>query len=193
MRIMPFQARYRRQVNDQLAVMRQPDWMNSRVLAIGPRFPREWSRDVIAADFKYGIAHMVRLGLLNATSNFVGLLNANLDTLIANGGPGTPLYSQSPPHKRRLRSPLPMPFGSASNNGFFHESQWTSPICRDGSTSSMRMLVGAGGIASRNGWARPLGRDRPRQPTEWRGGSSSKMRTAKSSFATRIDPILRVQ
>jgi hypothetical protein len=39
------------QVSSQLDVMRQRDWMNKRVVGIGPRFPSDWTRDIIAADF----------------------------------------------------------------------------------------------------------------------------------------------
>ncbi|MGA7240667.1 MAG: hypothetical protein WBY44_33595 [Bryobacteraceae bacterium] len=80
-------------VNNQLAVMRQPDWMNSRVLAIGPRFPKAWGKDVIAADFKDGVAHLIQLGDLSATSNFVTLLNSALNTLVLSQGASVPLAS----------------------------------------------------------------------------------------------------
>ena len=80
-------------VNNQLAVMRQRDWMNSRALAIGPRFPKEWTRDVIAADFKDGVARLIESGNLDATSNFVTLLNSALDTLIGAQGAAIPLDS----------------------------------------------------------------------------------------------------
>lgn len=79
------------QVTQQLAVMRQRDWMNQRLLAIGPRFPKGWTRDVIAADFKNGISRLVSAGILSSSSPFVAALGPALDALIASGGAPVPL------------------------------------------------------------------------------------------------------
>ncbi len=77
----------------QLQVMRQRDWMNKRVLGIGPRFPRAWSRDTIAADFKDGIAHLTATGDLDPSSRFVTALNAVLGALTTARGAAVPLDS----------------------------------------------------------------------------------------------------
>jgi hypothetical protein len=73
-------------VNAQLQVMRERDWMNRAVPAIGPRFPRAWTRDVIAADFKAGIYKLVASGDLDPTSAFVVSLRPALDNIISSGG-----------------------------------------------------------------------------------------------------------
>ena len=78
-------------VNTQLQRMRQRDWMNKRVVAIGPRFPKAWSKDVIAADFKDGVARLVATGDLDASSKFVTALNSALDALIAPTGASVPI------------------------------------------------------------------------------------------------------
>lgn len=78
-------------VSSQLDVMRQRDWMNKRITGIGPRFPDDWTRDVVAADFRDGIARLIVAGELNADSNFVMLLNTSLDTIISSQGAPIPL------------------------------------------------------------------------------------------------------
>jgi hypothetical protein len=78
-------------VGSQLAIMRQPDWMNMRIVGIGPRFPKEWTRDVIAADFKDGVARLIESGGLNGSSQFVTSLNSALETLIGAAGASVPL------------------------------------------------------------------------------------------------------
>jgi hypothetical protein len=80
-------------VISQLAPMRQPGWMNKRIDGIGPRFPEEWTRDVIAADFKNGIARLIASGELSSSSPFVTALNSALDTLIGAAGASIPLGS----------------------------------------------------------------------------------------------------
>jgi hypothetical protein len=78
-------------VSTQLQIMRQRDWMNKGVLAIGPRFPKAWSKDIIAADFKYGIARLVATGDLDASSKFVTALTSALDVLAGAAGASVPL------------------------------------------------------------------------------------------------------
>lgn len=78
-------------VLSQLAPMQQRDWMNNRSVGIGPRFPTEWTNDVIAADFKDGVARLTESGVLNQASQFVTLLNSALDTLIGAPGASIPL------------------------------------------------------------------------------------------------------
>jgi hypothetical protein len=78
------------QVSSQLDVMRQRDWMNKRVVGIGPRFPSDWTRDIIAADFKGGIARLIQTGDLDASSAFVTMLNGSLDVVINTQGASTP-------------------------------------------------------------------------------------------------------
>jgi len=81
------------QVSSQLNVMRQPDWMNKRAVGIGPRFPSDWTRDVIAADFKDGVTRLIQTGDLDASSTFVAMLNTSLITVINTQGASTPLAS----------------------------------------------------------------------------------------------------
>ena len=83
-------------VNAQLQIMRQRDWINNKVMAIGPRFPRAWTKDVIAADFKDGIAHLERAGALDASSRFVVALSFALDTFIGAAGATVPLNTIIP-------------------------------------------------------------------------------------------------
>ncbi|HEX4138400.1 MAG TPA: hypothetical protein VHY84_27565 [Bryobacteraceae bacterium] len=80
-------------VSSQLDVMRQRDWMNKRITGIGPRFPDDWTRDVVAADFRDGIARLIVAGELDASSNFVTMLNTSLDTIISSQGAPIPLAS----------------------------------------------------------------------------------------------------
>jgi hypothetical protein len=70
---------------------RRKEWINKRILGIGPRFPKEWTRDVVAADFKNGIAQMISAGQLSMTSPFVQSINSSLDLLIAAQGACVPL------------------------------------------------------------------------------------------------------
>lgn len=73
-------------VNRQLNLARQRDWMNKRLIGIGPRFPADWPANVIAADFKDGMARLTASGALSPTSSFVTALNSALDVIIAGQG-----------------------------------------------------------------------------------------------------------
>jgi hypothetical protein len=79
------------QVSAQLDIMRQRDWMNKSLIGVGPRFPNDWTRDVIAADFKNGVAQLIRAGSLDASSPFVTAVNSKLDVLINLQGAGSAL------------------------------------------------------------------------------------------------------
>jgi hypothetical protein len=50
-----------------------------------------WTRDVIAADFKNGVAQLIRAGSLDASSPFVTAVNSKLDVLINLQGAGSAL------------------------------------------------------------------------------------------------------
>jgi hypothetical protein len=78
-------------VRAQLEVMRAPDWQNRAAVVIGPLFPKEWSRDIIANELKYGIARLTGQGRLTESSAFVTAIKSALDTISSAGGVGIPL------------------------------------------------------------------------------------------------------
>jgi hypothetical protein len=73
-------------VNNQLNLVRQRDWMNKRLVGIGPRFPADFPVSVIAADFKEGVARLTENGTLSSASSSVIALNSALDVAIAGQG-----------------------------------------------------------------------------------------------------------
>jgi hypothetical protein len=73
-------------VRSQLAVFYRPDWMNSSTLAIGPRYPKGWSKMAISVDFRQGISRLVSEGRLSQSSPFVtGALSA-IDVFLSTQG-----------------------------------------------------------------------------------------------------------
>lgn len=81
------------EVRDQLEVFRAPHWRDRAVLVVGPRFPKEWGREIVAGEFKHAVARLTGEGRLTADSKFVSLVNQILDTLNSAGGAALPLDS----------------------------------------------------------------------------------------------------
>lgn len=79
------------EVRDQLDVFRAAQWRDRAVLAIGPRFPKEWGREIVAGEFKHAIARLAKDGRLAADSKFVNSINPILDALNSTGGAAIPL------------------------------------------------------------------------------------------------------
>ena len=78
-------------VREQLEVMRGPEWMNRAVIVIGPRFPKEWGREIMADDFEHGIARLAQEGELDPSSKFVTAIKDALDVVHRSGQAVSPL------------------------------------------------------------------------------------------------------
>jgi len=79
------------EVLKQLEPLRSPEWRDRAVLVTGPRFPKEWGRDIVSGEFKNGIARLVAEGRLKPDSKFVKSVNPVLDALSLAGGASVPL------------------------------------------------------------------------------------------------------